>query len=79
MSKQKVALAILFILGVSLLNGAVFISASNHESQLSVDAYDQQVIPAARKKFVGNACGTYNKRCTINAPDSTCWETNGKC
>lgn len=79
MSKQKVALAILFILAVSLLNGAVFISASNHESQLSVDAVDQQVMPAAKKKYVDNACGTYNKRCTVNAPGGTCWEIDGKC
>ena len=79
MSKRKLYLAILFILGVSLLNVAVLINASNQESQLSIDVSDQRPVPVTRKKFVGNACGTYNKRCTINAPESVCYEVDGKC
>ena len=79
MSKRKLALAILFILGVSLLNAAVLISASNHESQLSIEAFDQQPVPVTRYTFFYRKCNSDTSRCDILDRNSTCYEVNGNC
>lgn len=76
MFTKKMVFAILFILGVSLLNVAVLIEASNHENQITVDAFEQQPLPVVKTVFTKKTCNS--GRC--NKPDTgNCTETNGYC
>lgn len=80
MSKSKIVFAILFILGISLLNVAVLIEASNHENQLSIGAFEQQPLPAARITYPDKACNNSSKKCTIDKTGASCVEENdGRC
>lgn len=65
MSKTKVVFAILFILGVSLLNVAVLIEASNHENQLAVDSFEQQPMPMSKSYHSDKDCNSSSKVCDI--------------
>lgn len=78
MSKRKVGFAILFILGVSLLNVAVLIDASNQENQLAVDAFEQQPLPMESNYYAKRGCDS-SKRCSIIDRHSSCTEYNGYC
>ena len=67
MSKRTVIFALLFIAGISLLNVAVLIEASNQEDALFVDPFEQQPVPASIH---------YNKRC--NKQSNSCSIDNTK-
>ena len=58
MSKRTVIFALLFIAGISLLNVAVLIEASNQEDSLLVDPFEQQPVPVSIH---------YNKRCNLES------------
>lgn len=77
MSKRKLYLAILLVLGVSLLNVAVLINASNQESQLSIDASDQRPVPVYRGTVYKRDCNA--GKCDIVNENADCKVVNGKC
>ena len=79
MFKRKVLLAILFVLGVSLLNVAVLIEASNQENQLCADPSEQQPMPAARTYHTGRACDTSTGLCSIESSSQNCWQDANGC
>ena len=79
MLKRKVLLATLFILGISLLNVAVLIEASNQESQLSVDTSEQQPIPTPSSTHTKKKCNGSTGRCSIVDANYTCREYNNRC
>ena len=79
MSTSKVIFAILFILGISLLNVAVLIEASNQETQLSVDAFEQRPLPAARITYPDKACNNSSKKCNIDSTGNCTEENDGRC
>lgn len=83
MSKRKVVFAILFILGVSLLNVAVLIDASNQVDQLVVDAFEQQPITADDDVayYVANKkCNIKNGECDIESVrNCPIYKASGNC
>ena len=79
MSNRKVVFAVLFILGISLLNVAVLIDASNQGSQLTIDAFNQQPIPMYKGNIRDRDCNSDNSRCDIVNHGNICTEVNGKC
>ena len=79
MFKRKVLLAILFILGISLLNVAVLIEASNQENPLFVNPSEQQPI-AVDVHYTGRKCNSSNGKCDIYDANSNCTEhSDGSC
>ena len=78
MFKRKVLLAILFILGISLLNVAVLIEASNQENPLFVDPSEQQPMPVDTY-HTGRECNTSSNLCDIDNADKNCWQYSSSC
>lgn len=84
MSNRKVVFAILFFLGISLLNVAVLLNASNQENQLVVDAFDQQPLADGDQTYYNVKCNISAEpepNCTIDEEDSTCtiYKKTGNC
>ena len=80
MLTRKVLLGILFILGISLLNVAVLIEASNQESQLFVDPAEQQPI-RVDQTHQNRRCHLGTGYCHIMDNNSSCtiYDSTGKC
>ena len=77
MSKRTVIFATLFIVGISLLNVAVLIEASNQEDALIVDPFEQQPVPAAIER--NHLCNFEAKRCWIKNKSYDCVQEPRNC
>lgn len=77
MSKWKIGWAILFILGISLLNVGVLIEASKPGNQPTVDSFDQRPVPVYRGTVLKKECN--NGVCDIDNQNKDCKVVNGKC
>ena len=79
MLTRKMVLGILFILGISLLNAAVLIEASNQESQLFVDPADPQPMLATSGTYTFRRCNSTVGKCNIIDNNYDCTETSSGC
>ena len=77
MSKRTVIFAILFIVGMSVVNLAVLIEASNQEDALIVDPFEQQPVPAAIRQ--NHLCNFEAKRCWIENKGNDCVQEPRNC
>lgn len=81
MSKRTVIFALLFIVGISLLNVVVLIEASYQGDQLVVDPFEKNVLPAATNfdLVTDYLCNYRSNRCDIYNKGKSCLQFSRKC
>lgn len=80
MSKRTVIFAILFIVGISLLNVGVLIEASYEANQFDVDAFKLPPLVSVNISLQPNKlCNNVSNACDISTKNNNCWQMPRNC